>query len=295
MPGRTVVDPKTVRDVGTAVRISWDSRAPTFVFSTSTVGDAIMHGTAFFRAAAAACGLLRERGLLLTKYPHQIPADLPPGVRHVAFAPFRQLLPRCAAIVHHGGIGTTAAALTAATPQLVLPLAWDQPDNARRFLNRYGNPFAASGVDANGRAAIEWGVYGVPETFVVGRDGRIAYKLIGPIDGANFERVVKPRGAVLLNLGYATGFASTPMRCVAAIEDHTNYRLVDTICWKKPKARPMSLSPIYLRRCCEFVFVFGRRELAQRPVRWAGHRLRLDRAHHSRPSGAALVAAGERD
>ena len=44
----------------------------------------------------------------------------------------------------------------------------DQPDNARRFLGRYGNPFAASGADPNGRAAIEWGVYGVPETFVVG-------------------------------------------------------------------------------------------------------------------------------
>ena len=68
----------------------------------------------------------------------------------------------------------------------------DQPDNARRFLNRYGNPFAASGADENGRAAIEWGVYGVPETFVVGRDGRIAYKLVGPINAENFERVLLP-------------------------------------------------------------------------------------------------------
>ena len=42
----------------------------------------------------------------------------------------------------------------------------DEPDNARRFLDRYGNPFAAAGADANGRASIEWGVYGVPETFV---------------------------------------------------------------------------------------------------------------------------------
>ena len=68
----------------------------------------------------------------------------------------------------------------------------DQPDNARRFLGRYGNPFVANGVDGNGRAAIEWGVYGVPETFVVGRDGRIAYKLIGPITPDNLERAVKP-------------------------------------------------------------------------------------------------------
>jgi cytochrome c biogenesis protein CcmG, thiol:disulfide interchange protein DsbE len=68
----------------------------------------------------------------------------------------------------------------------------DQADNARRFLNRYGNPFAASGADENGRAAIEWGVYGVPESFIVGRDGRIAYKLVGPINAENFERVVLP-------------------------------------------------------------------------------------------------------
>jgi cytochrome c biogenesis protein CcmG/thiol:disulfide interchange protein DsbE len=68
----------------------------------------------------------------------------------------------------------------------------DQADNARRFLGRYGNPFVANGTDGNGRAAIEWGVYGVPETFVIGRDGRIAYKLIGPITPDNFERALKP-------------------------------------------------------------------------------------------------------
>jgi cytochrome c biogenesis protein CcmG/thiol:disulfide interchange protein DsbE len=68
----------------------------------------------------------------------------------------------------------------------------DQADNARRFLGRYGNPFAASGADPNGRAAIEWGVYGVPETFVVGRDGKIAFKLVGPITPENLERTLKP-------------------------------------------------------------------------------------------------------
>ncbi|MEA2976658.1 MAG: cytochrome c biosis protein CcmG, thiol:disulfide interchange protein DsbE [Alphaproteobacteria bacterium] len=68
----------------------------------------------------------------------------------------------------------------------------DVADNARRFLGRYGNPFAAMGTDANGRASIEWGVYGVPETYVVGRDGRIAFKLIGPITPENLNRQVKP-------------------------------------------------------------------------------------------------------
>lgn len=68
----------------------------------------------------------------------------------------------------------------------------DQPENARRFVGRYGNPFAAVGADANGRASIDWGVYGVPETFVVGRDGRIAYKLVGPITPENLQATLMP-------------------------------------------------------------------------------------------------------
>ncbi len=69
----------------------------------------------------------------------------------------------------------------------------DVAENARRFLNRYGNPFTAVGVDEKGRASIDWGVYGVPETFLVGRDGRIAYKLVGPITPQNLEAVLKPQ------------------------------------------------------------------------------------------------------
>jgi len=67
----------------------------------------------------------------------------------------------------------------------------DTPDNARRFLGRYGNPFDVVGVDGNGRAAIEWGVYGVPETFIVGREGTILYKLVGPITPDNIDSVLK--------------------------------------------------------------------------------------------------------
>jgi cytochrome c biogenesis protein CcmG/thiol:disulfide interchange protein DsbE len=67
----------------------------------------------------------------------------------------------------------------------------DSPDNARRFLGRYGNPFGIVGVDGNGRAAIEWGVYGVPETFIVGRDGTILYKLVGPVTPENIDTVLK--------------------------------------------------------------------------------------------------------
>jgi cytochrome c biogenesis protein CcmG/thiol:disulfide interchange protein DsbE len=68
----------------------------------------------------------------------------------------------------------------------------DAADNARRFLGRYGNPFSHVGVDANGRASIEWGVYGVPETFVVGREGTIVYKLVGPITQQNLKTVLMP-------------------------------------------------------------------------------------------------------
>jgi cytochrome c biogenesis protein CcmG/thiol:disulfide interchange protein DsbE len=68
----------------------------------------------------------------------------------------------------------------------------DAPDNARRFLNRYGNPFAAAGRDEAGRASIDWGVYGVPETFLVGRDGHIAYKLVGPITAENLASTLVP-------------------------------------------------------------------------------------------------------
>lgn len=77
----------------------------------------------------------------------------------------------------------------------------DAPDNARRFLGRYGNPFGIVGVDGNGRAAIEWGVYGVPETFIVGRAGTIVYKLVGPITPENIDTVLKPEIEKALRAG----------------------------------------------------------------------------------------------
>jgi cytochrome c biogenesis protein CcmG/thiol:disulfide interchange protein DsbE len=68
----------------------------------------------------------------------------------------------------------------------------DEPDNARGFLQELGNPFAAVGMDRAGRAAIDWGVYGVPETFIVGKDGRIAYKHIGPLSEAALTDIILP-------------------------------------------------------------------------------------------------------
>jgi len=68
----------------------------------------------------------------------------------------------------------------------------DDPDNARRFLGALGNPFSRVGADLRGRAAIDWGVYGVPETFVIGPDGTIAYKHIGPITADSLRGILIP-------------------------------------------------------------------------------------------------------
>jgi cytochrome c biogenesis protein CcmG/thiol:disulfide interchange protein DsbE len=78
----------------------------------------------------------------------------------------------------------------------------DEPENGRRFLGRYGNPFAALGVDPKGRGAIEWGVYGMPETFVVDGQGRIAYKHVGPLTPQSIAEKVLP--AVRAAQGAAT-------------------------------------------------------------------------------------------
>jgi len=68
----------------------------------------------------------------------------------------------------------------------------DDPENIRRFLGAKGNPFAIVGVDGDGRAGIDWGVYGVPETFIVKGDGTIAFKLVGPMTAQALADVVAP-------------------------------------------------------------------------------------------------------
>ncbi len=87
----------------------------------------------FLAESVAACRRLGCRGLLLTRRAEQVPAELPPEVRHFAYVPFSRVLPRVAALVHHGGVGTLAQALAAVTPQLVVPRAHDQHDNAARL------------------------------------------------------------------------------------------------------------------------------------------------------------------
>jgi UDP:flavonoid glycosyltransferase YjiC (YdhE family) len=102
-----------------------------------TPGSAMWQGKHFFRASVDACRRIHRRGILLTRHAGQIPKNLPAGVIHIPYAPFSQLLPHVAALVHHGGIGTSAQAMRAGVRQLVIPMAHDQFDNAAR-LKRLG-------------------------------------------------------------------------------------------------------------------------------------------------------------
>ena len=68
----------------------------------------------------------------------------------------------------------------------------DKNDNALRFLGELGNPFAAIGVDPKGQAAIDWGVYGIPESYLVAPDGTILYKRVGPFDEVSLKEVLFP-------------------------------------------------------------------------------------------------------
>jgi rhamnosyltransferase subunit B len=102
-----------------------------------TPGSANQHGAEFFRAAIDATARLGRRALLVTGYRDHLPAALPGHAYHARYASFATLFPRAAAVVHHGGIGTCAQGLAAGVPQLVMPMAFDQPDNALR-LTRLG-------------------------------------------------------------------------------------------------------------------------------------------------------------
>ncbi len=102
---------------------------PPIVF---TPGSANLHGQQFFASAVQACQTLNRRGLFLTQFPEQLPAQVPDSIAHFNYVPLDQLLPRTAAFVHHGGIGSMSQAMLAGIPQILMPLAHDQFDNAAR-------------------------------------------------------------------------------------------------------------------------------------------------------------------
>lgn len=97
-----------------------------------TPGSANVHGREFFEAAVHACRELDRRGILLTNFAEQLPVDLPESILHARYEPLDLLLPRASAFVHHGGIGSMSQAMLAGIPQVLMPLAHDQFDNAER-------------------------------------------------------------------------------------------------------------------------------------------------------------------
>jgi len=98
-----------------------------------TPGSANLWAADFFAAGADACRRLGRRGIFATRFPEQLPRGLPGSIACFDYIPFSRVFPRCAAVVHHGGIGTTSQALAAGVPQLLMPMAHDQPDQARRL------------------------------------------------------------------------------------------------------------------------------------------------------------------
>jgi len=134
LTGFPLYDERGVESVPRAAQEFLDAGPPPLVF---TFGTGMRQAREVFAKSVAVCRAVRRRGILLTRFPEQLPAPLPEGVRHFDFLPFGYLLPRTAALVHHGGIGTLAQALATGIPQLVVPFAYDQPDNAAR-LERLG-------------------------------------------------------------------------------------------------------------------------------------------------------------
>jgi UDP:flavonoid glycosyltransferase YjiC (YdhE family) len=96
-----------------------------------TPGSANAHGAAFIREAAAGCALIGKRPLVVTRFPEQV-GVLPPGGASFEYIPFGRVFPRGAAVIHHGGVGTTAQCFAAGVPQFIMPMSHDQPDNAAR-------------------------------------------------------------------------------------------------------------------------------------------------------------------
>jgi UDP:flavonoid glycosyltransferase YjiC (YdhE family) len=110
-----------------------DEGPPPIVF---TLGSAVsMNAGTFYHDSIACAALLGQRAVLIVgKGQRSEFKSLPPEMIAVEYAPFGKLFPRAAAVVHHGGVGTTAWAMRSGRPMLVVPFAWDQPDHAARVV-----------------------------------------------------------------------------------------------------------------------------------------------------------------
>ena len=108
------------------------SGPPPVVF---TAGSANVQAQTFFRIAATALEKTGLRGILATRELEQVPSSLRETILPVTYVPFSRLLPRTSVFVHHGGIGTMSQGFAAGVPQLIIPMAHDQPDNAHRLVS----------------------------------------------------------------------------------------------------------------------------------------------------------------
>ncbi len=131
LTGFPLFDEAGQHDLGPELERFLNRGRPPIVF---TPGSAHRHATEFFAAAMEATAKIGRTCLLLTRYHDQLSGELPDHVRHESFVPLSMILPRCAAIVHHGGVGTCAQGLAAGVPQLIMPMGFDQPDNLMRLL-----------------------------------------------------------------------------------------------------------------------------------------------------------------
>lgn len=127
------LDPIAAEGLAREVEDFLGAGEPPLLFSQSSITS----DTRFYEISLAAARRLGRRAILLTPHADVVPSPLPPTARHFAFVPLEQLLPRSAAFIHHGGIGTIAHALRAGVPQLTVPMVYDQTDNSQR-LDRLG-------------------------------------------------------------------------------------------------------------------------------------------------------------
>jgi UDP:flavonoid glycosyltransferase YjiC (YdhE family) len=127
-----------------------EAGAPPVVFTPGSAGST-MHG--FFAESVAAARRAGVRAMLITNFPQQLPANLPPGIGAFGYLPFSQVLPRAALLVYHGGVGTLAQGVKAAVPHLVVPHAYDQFDSGFRIRRLGLGDSVAIGAYRAGRVA----------------------------------------------------------------------------------------------------------------------------------------------
>ncbi|RED44200.1 nucleotide disphospho-sugar-binding domain-containing protein [Aestuariispira insulae] len=112
-------------------------------------GSFMQEATLFFERGLEACRAAGKRSLIISRYPEDLPSSLPDDCLVVSQAPFGQLLPRLSALIHHGGIGTVAQGMAAGLPQLIMPLRFEQPDNADGIVRLGGGRVVPLGDSAD--------------------------------------------------------------------------------------------------------------------------------------------------